>query len=215
MEDPIFITTSKTTTVKILSTIFFFLAVFHVQAQPGNSESLAKEGLKVLGQEFGTLTYSVTSGGEGEVVYKFDRFGLLTSTIQNFRYTLYGIETEMNENIIRDGEYIFIYDLNRKTGRKKKNKTEIDLLKYKSIEETRQAIYSIYGGQMIGKETILDKETEHWKFESGPIKEAWYWQGIILKASIKKPQVSYTYEATSIDLNKPNISYPDITVSEK
>lgn len=201
--------------MKILSTIFFFLIIPIAHGQPGNSTSLSNEGIKVFEDQFGTITYKVTQGGEGNVTFLFDQYGLLSSTDLDLEFTLYGIETSLNERTIRDGEFLYIYDLERLSGRQKKIKTEVDLLRYKSMKEAREALFSINGGQKTGTEIILDKETEHWIFESGPVKEAWYWKGLTLKASIKRPKVSYTYEAISIDLTQPGITYPDITISEK
>lgn len=199
--------------MKSLFSIVYACSAFMAFCQPGNSETLQKEGLKVYELQEATVTYAVTEGGDGNVTFSFDRSGLRSVTITKIAYAMYGIDAEMSEVDIRDGSDRFIYDLTRNTGRKKQQKTEIDLLRYKSIKETRESIYAVNGGQLVDTDVILGKETEHWTFTSGPIREAWYWQGIILRASIKRPRLSYTYEAIKLETKATEIIYPDINIA--
>lgn len=191
-----------------------FCICLSLNAQPGDSEVLHTEGLKLSQAVSGTINYEVTEGGTGTVTYAFDRNNLLSSTQVQIDYTLYGIATRMDEIDIRDGSHRFIYDLTRGTGRKKMAKTEIDLLRYKSIEDTRSSIYEINGGQLVGTEEVLGRTTQHWTFTNGPVKEAWLWDGIILQAKVKRPRITYSYTATAIDLENAEISYPDITIAD-
>ena len=200
--------------MRIITSLLLLTFYCYSYSQPGNSKQLAMEGVKVIELEKGTLSYTITEGGEGSVTFSFDQYGLRSATLLDIQYTMYGIETAMKESDIRDGEFRYIYDLLKQTGRQKKVTTEIDLLRYKSLNEARESIYSVNGGSMIGQEKVLDKSTEHWTFTSGPIKEAWYWNGIPLKAVIKRPRVSYTMEVNQIDLTTASIVYPEIEITE-
>jgi hypothetical protein len=181
-------------------------------SQPGNGKELNSENLKPFSIPYGSIQYKIVEGGEGSVIFQFDLNGMLSSTYYQLSYSLYGMEATINDLVIRDGDYQYIYNLDKGTGRKKTNKTESDLLRYKSQKETREALFSVNNGKLIGTETILEKPAEHWQFEAGQLQEAWIWEGIILKARLKKPRITFSYEATSIDLSKPTIEYPEINI---
>ena len=201
--------------MRLLFITLLFPAYFFAIGQPGNGNALATEELKPFGTPYGTINYKVIEGGEGSVELKFDLYGMFTAGLHQVKFSLYGIDASMKELTIRDGDFQYIYDLDKNRGRVKSNKTQSDLLRYKSPKETREAMFSVNNGKMVGMETILDKPVEHWLFESGQLQEAWIWEGILLKAKVKKPKVTYTYEATSIDLNKPEIRYPEgISISQ-
>lgn len=202
--------------MRLLLILSLIALSFILNAQPGNGETLATEGLKPFSHEHGTIAYQIVEGGEGKVELKFDLYGMLTASHHQISFTLYGMETSMDELTIRDGDHQYIYDLIKQKGRTKSNKTQSDLLRYKSPKETREAIHTVNNGQMVGLETIMDKPVEHWVFESGPYMELWTWEGITLKAKVKRPKVTYTYVATNIDLNRPLIKYPEgIVISQE
>jgi hypothetical protein len=180
-------------------------------AQEGNSKELVSDGLKRLTVQFGMVNYEVSGDASGEVTYTFNDWGWKESTVRTLTYTLYGMKSNLNKMEVRDGDVIMNIDISTKEGSKTTDTNESELLRYKSPEETQKAILESRGGKINGMETILDKETNIWVFESGNIQSLNEWNGIVLKAVVKLPaKLSYTYTATSIDLEtEPEIAVPE------
>ncbi|MFT5568769.1 MAG: hypothetical protein ACI9RP_000805 [Cyclobacteriaceae bacterium] len=186
---------------------------FLTYSQPGNGFALYEEGLRRVGQSFGTISYVVTEGATGSVESRFDLAGLLTATTTDLAYTLFGMETTSNALEIQDGDYTYTYDLTKQSGKSSIDKTPSDLLRYKSMEESRLALLEANGGERLANETVLNRDCERWVMKEGNYRELWLWKGLVLKAVVKTARLTYAYEATEILLEQPSIDYPtEITI---
>lgn len=166
-----------------------------------------------MGQSFGTISYVVTEGATGSVESRFDLAGLLTATTTDLAYTLFGMETTSNALEIQDGDYTYTYDLTKQSGKSSIDKTPSDLLRYKSMEESRLALLEANGGERLANETVLNRDCERWVMKEGKYRELWLWKGLVLKAVVKTARLTYAYEATEILLEQPSIDYPtEITI---
>ncbi|MDH5610606.1 MAG: hypothetical protein OEY56_14095 [Cyclobacteriaceae bacterium] len=181
--------------------LLLLLFSFPLLSQDGNADKLYEEGLRRYAATTGTVSYQITGDASGTVHYQFALAGWLEATVWDIEYELYGIKNRENRLEYRDGDTAYTINLTTLKGSRSDAVRESELIRYKSAEETREAIYRSQGGTKTGTTVLLDKEVVIWEFENTSLITIWEWNGLILKARRKIGKATYEYTAISLDLD--------------
>jgi len=155
--------------------------------------------------EKGEITYTYTGSIEGTKKLVFSDFGNRVVVFSNLTKTstFYSITTVQTENVIEYLKESLSYHFNLDTKRGQIINYPIDVLAKtlglkKNIESYPAELESI-DGELIGSESIQEKECEIWSVRS---KKLWIWKGLLLKMESSGMGKKYTMEATKVELDK-------------
>ena len=163
-----------------------------------DAHSQGDKDLKRLCIESGIITSELKGMRTGTEITYFDRYGM-----REAKYTqaeMMGIKE--NTLTLLDGPYIYNIDLDTMTGTKTESPVYNALVEAasKDWEEFGKKFMEQMGGEMIAKETLLDKyETEKWKVgQLGTT--AWVWEGLTLKSHTNLGGMEMIVIATDVQI---------------
>lgn len=167
--------------MKLFLSITFLLSSAIAHSQSGNSEHLVDKGLTRMSLESGRITYHIGGDATGTATLTFDRDGWRQILEKEFTFEKYGITSTIKTTELVDGDYTFTINYDNQKGQKTKDSRWSDLLSYKSLEESVEAMMEDAGGMPQGDTTLLNRPSNIYLFQNGSIKSIWEWQGIPLK----------------------------------
>ena len=144
------------------------------------------------------IEYIVDGDAKGKATRYIDDWGWSERFEKEITYSQFGITNTEQKIVFRKGLMVYDVDPGKNKGKKSKDRISKDLLSYKTLEETKDALYKDQGGKKSGTENHLGKEVTIWKFNKGTTNELWEWKGLVLKEIKEIGKMRYTLSATQI-----------------
>lgn len=188
--------------------IFLFVFYGITSWSQSTPAELIDKNLKISPTENCTISYEISGDAQGKAFRYVTSWGWKERYEMEMVYSLFGLETTETKLTLRDGLKVYKINPSKNEGRVTSDQTIRDLLAYKSLEETIEAVFINMGGTKKGTDTLLGKEVNIWKFDKGATKEVWEWKGIVLKEVKSLQDLNYVITASDIHYNEiENINF--------
>jgi hypothetical protein len=181
-----------------LLTAFFALSI-NICAQD-NSQDLSAKDLKKYPLKGAIIKYSITGDATGSATRTFSNDGWLDHFVTEIEINKYGISDNTITSTLSLGDYTYSFKNKDTKGTKLKDSRYSELLRYKTANESIEAIMQAEGATKSGTSIILDKTCTKWIFSTGVVKEIYEWEGLVLKIVKHLPGINY--EILAIEINE-------------
>lgn len=151
--------------------------------------------------ESGIVEYQMSGGQNGSETIYFDRWGMREAKYTRTEISFSGITQKTNTLTLIDGEWIYVLDMDKRTGTKTKNtllKTIAEKTGKKDFGEIGEQMLRDMGGEKIGSEEIAGKPCDVWEVKRLGSR-SWVWKSIALKTQVKLGGLEMTSVATLIE----------------
>ncbi len=151
--------------------------------------------------ESGIVEYRVSGSQNGSEAIYFDRWGMREAKYTRTEISFSGITQRTNTLTLLDGEWIYVLDLERRTGTKTKNtllKTIAEKSGMKDFGEIGEQMLRDMGGEKIGSEEVASKPCDVWEVKRLGSR-SWVWKSISLKTQVRMGGLEITSQATRVE----------------
>lgn len=171
--------------------LLLFIASACSKSNGTSSESTKSEGMKEAGFkryqiESGIVEYSMSGAQKGTETVYFDKWGMREAKYTKSELAVAGITRKSNTLSLIDGDWIYVIDLDKRTGTKTQNpllKQIADRGGTKDLAEFGEKMMRDMGGEKTGSEEIAGKMCDIWEVKKLGSK-SWVWNSVTLKVQV-------------------------------
>lgn len=188
------------------SSLYALLFVVSIASACSKSNGTSSEGMKEAGFkryqiESGIVEYTMSGAQKGTESLYFDRWGMREAKYTKSELTIAGITQRSNKLTLMDGDWIYVIDLDKRTGTKTQNpvlKQIADRAATKDLAEIGEKMMRDMGGEKTSSEEIAGKMCDVWEVKKLGSK-SWTWKSVTLKIQAKMGGMEMTTTATKFE----------------
>ena len=172
------------------------------EGMKGASTASPKDaGFKRYQIESGIVQSELSGAQKGSETLYFDRWGMREAKYTNSVLTIAGMTQKSNTLNLIDGDWIYVIDLDKRTGTKTQNpllKQIADRAANKDLSELGEKMMRDMGAEKTGTEEVAGKMCDVWEVKNLRTK-SWVWKSVTLKVQVNMGAMEMNSTATRFE----------------